>query len=517
MTVELPEVVQALLNPQIYPDKTSRVDLMQTQMSFIFLTGKYVYKIKKPVNLGYLDYSTLEKRHYFCKQEVELNRRLSPETYLGVIPITRTKDGYSLGGKGQAVEYAVKMLYLPQESMLNVLLERNRANPEMLDRVAAKIADFHNRAITNPEIQQFGKIAAMRNKSEENFAQTAKYLEITLTAAQYQQIQDYTNRFLFQNAQLFDQRADNGRVRDCHGDLHSQHICFNEALSIFDCIEFNDRFRYCDVASEIAFLAMDLDHFGRADLARSFISSYIRLSDDRQIPSLLSFFKCYLAYVRGKVGSFKYDDPYIGEAERKSTREAARAYFDLSQAYSRSRPLLMVTAGLTGTGKTTTANALARRLGLTVLSSDILRKQLAGVPPTERHFNEPDSGLYSAEMTRLTYEMLFMDAEKLLQMGQHIILDASFIKAQDRQTAVELAQKCGADCFIIESLLDEKQVRERLEQRVRGTSISDGRWEIYETQKSKFEPVNEVPLSHHFRVDTAQPLFGQLTGIIDKL
>jgi uncharacterized protein len=517
MTVELPEVVQALLNPQLYPDKTSRVDLMQTQMSFIFLTGKYVYKIKKPVNLGYLDYSTLEKRHYFCKQEVELNRRLSPETYLGVIPITRTKGGYTLGGKGQAVEYAVKMLYLPQESMLNVLLERNRATPEMLDRVAAKIADFHNRAATNPEIQQFGKIAATRNKTEENFAQTAKYLDITLTAAQYQQIQEYTNRFLSQNAPIFDQRADNGRVRDCHGDLHSQHICFNEALSIFDCIEFNDRFRYCDVASEIAFLAMDLDHFGRADLARSFINSYIRLSGDQQIPLLLSFFKCYLAFVRGKVGSFKYDDPYIGDAERKSTREAARTYFDLSQAYSRSRPLLMVTAGLTGTGKTTTANALARRLGLTVLSSDILRKQLAGVPPTERHFNEPDSGLYSAEMTRRTYEKLFLEAGKLLLMGQHVILDASFIKAQDRRTAVELAQKCGADCFIIESQLDEKQLRERLEQRVRGTSISDGRWEIYETQKSKFEPVNEVPLSHRFRVDTAQPLFGQLTGIIDKL
>jgi uncharacterized protein len=517
MKTELPEVVQALLNPKIYPDKTPKVELMQTQMSFVFLTGKYVYKIKKPVNLGYLDYSTLEKRHFFCRQEVELNRRLSPEAYLGVIPVISHKNGFALGGKGQTVEYAVKMLHLPQDCMLNVLLEHNRATPEMLDKVALKMVDFHARAATNPEIQKFGKTEAVKNKNDENFSQTEKYLGVTLSPAQYQQIKDYTNGFLARKGVVFDQRADAGRVRDCHGDLHSQHICFAETLTIYDCIEFNDRFRYCDVASEIAFLGMDLDHFGRADLARSFVNSYIKLSGDEAIHDLLRFFKCYLAYVRGKVNCFKFDDPYISETERKQTREAARSYFDLAQAYAYPRPLLFVTVGLTGTGKTTVSNALARRLGLTVLSSDIIRKQLAGVPLTERHHSEPDTGLYTAEMSQKTYARLFAEAEALLKSGQPVVLDATFIKSADRQKALDLAHRTGADVRIVESRLDEAHVKERLEQRARGNSISDGRWEIYEPQKNKFEPISEVEPRQHFVVDTAQPLFDQLTPIVDSL
>jgi aminoglycoside phosphotransferase family enzyme/predicted kinase len=517
MTTQLPEVVQALMNPQIYSDKTNKVDLMQTQMSFIFLTGKYVYKVKKAVNLGYLDYSTLEKRHYFCKQEVELNRRLSPEAYLGVVPITRSQSGFALGGKGQPVEYAVKMLHLPQDCMLNVLLDRNRATSEMLDQVAMKMVDFHARAATNPEIGNFGKAESVKVNTDENFSQTEKYFGATINPVQFQQIKEYTNRLLCEKQDLFNKRATAGRVRDCHGDLHSQHICFNETLSIYDCIEFNDRFRYCDVASEIAFLAMDLDHFGRADLARDFINSYIRLSGDKQIRDLLKFFKCYRAYVRGKVGSFKYDDPYISVAERKQTQEAARSYFDLAQAYSRPRPLLFITAGLVGSGKTTVSNALAKRLGLTVLSSDVIRKKLANIPPTEHHYDEMESGIYSAEYSLLTYDKLLTDAEDILRNGEHVILDATFLRTSDRAGAIKLAEETGADIRVIECRLDESNTKERLAQRLKGNAVSDGRWEIYEPQKKKFETITEVGADHHFIVDTAQPLFNQLSKVTESV
>jgi aminoglycoside phosphotransferase family enzyme/predicted kinase len=517
MPEQLPEVIQALLNPQIYPERTSKVDLIQTQMSFVLLTGKFVYKVKKSINLGYVDYTTLEKRHYFCKQEVELNRRLSPEAYLGVVPITSSKSGFALGGKGHPVEYAVKMLHLPQDCMLNVLLERNRATTEMLDRVAAKMVDFHFRAATNPEISNYGKMESVKINTDENFFQTDKYFGSTITATEFSQIREFTNRSLEQQKGLFNQRAAGGRIRDCHGDLHSQHICFNESLSIFDCIEFNDRFRYCDVASEIAFLAMDLDHFGRAELARSFIATYIKLSGDPQINDLLKFFKCYRAYVRGKVGSFKFDDPYISETERNHTAEVARSYFDLAWAYAHRKPLLFMTVGMVGSGKTTVSNALAKRLGMTILSSDVIRKRLANIPLTEHHYDEVDSGIYSSEFSRKTYAKLFSEAKEILAQGDHVILDAMFIRAEDRAQAIKLAEDMGADIRVIECQLDEASTKERLDQRMRGNSVADGRWSIYEPLKKKFEPVTEVSTDKQFTVDTAQPLFKQLSRVVESL
>jgi len=517
MTTQLPEIAQALLNPSIYPDKPSKVDLIQTQMSFVFIAGKYVYKLKKPVNLGYLDYSTLERRHYFCKQEVALNRRLSPEVYLGVTPVTYTKSGFALGGRGKVVDYAVKMVHLPQDRMLNVLLERFRATAQMLDQVAEKMVDFHRRAATNPEKSAFGKVESIKANTEENYSQTEKYFDVAITAREYQQIKDFTNRILTEKKDLFEMRVANGRIRDCHGDLHSQHICFSGTLSIIDCIEFNDRFRYCDVASEIAFLAMDVDHFGRADLSRSFIDSYIRLSNDPQIDELLKFYKCYRAYVRGKVNCFKFEDPYIGDAERKIARETARSYFDLAQAYTRSKPLLFITVGLVGSGKTTVSNALAKRLGLTVISSDAVRKQLANIPLTERHFNEIDSGLYSAEFSKKTYDKVLEEARRILNRGEHIILDATFIHSDDRLKAKKLAEEFGTDLVVVECRLDETIVKERLAQRLKGNSISDGRWEIYEPQKQKFEAVVSEETGQYFVVDTGKPLFNQLSPIIEGI
>ena len=336
----LPSTVRALLKSQAYPHKPQKIELVQTQMSFIFLTGEYVYKIKKPVNLGYLDYTTLEKRHFFCHQELELNRRLCPDAYLAVVPITMSLRGAKrrsnllrIEGRGKAMEYAVKMKQLPQDRMMDVLLPQGQVTLEMIARVAEKLMVFHQKAETNQEIAAFGKLDVIRQNTDENFAQTEKYIGTSITAGQYQHIKEYTDNFVDSNASLFDKRVKEGKIRDCHGDLHAAHVCFTDDICIYDCIEFNERFRYSDVASEIAFLAMDLDRYQQAGLSRHLVNTYVGLSHDEELLKLLDFYKCYRAYVRGKVESFKLDDPYIPEEEKAKVLTAARSYFQLAESY----------------------------------------------------------------------------------------------------------------------------------------------------------------------------------------
>ena len=329
----LPEMVRALLEPQAYPQAPGKIELVQTQMSFVFLTDEFVYKVKKAVNLGYLDYTSLEKRQFYCQREVELNRRLCPEVYLGVVPITRDRGAILVAGKGEVIEHAVKMRRLPQQAMMDVLLGDNQVSPEMITRVAQKLVAFHRKAETNANISTFGEIKAITQNTDENFDQTKKYIGTTLSREKYQRIKDYTDGFIEENAPLFGKRIADGRIKDCHGDLHAAHICFTDDICIYDCIEFNDRFRYCDVASEVAFLAMDLDHYGRADLSRSLVNAYVAESRDSQLLELLGFYKCYRAYVRGKVESFKLDDPYISKEEKERLLAVAKRYFELAESY----------------------------------------------------------------------------------------------------------------------------------------------------------------------------------------
>jgi aminoglycoside phosphotransferase family enzyme len=326
-----PALVEALLRPEIYPHHPHKVDLVQTQMSFLFLTGDYVYKVKKPVDLGYLDYTTLEKRRFFCRQEVELNKRLCPETYLEVVPIVSRQGQIHLGGEGEIIEYAVKMRQLPEDRMLDKLLPQNLVTADMVAKVAEKLAAFHSKTATSPEISAYGKLEAIKINTDENFSQTEKYIDVSMTSGTYRKIKAYTDNFLVTNKPLFSRRVKKGRIRDCHGDLHAAHVCISDGICIYDCIEFNDRFRYGDVASEVAFLAMDLDRFGKADLSRSFVDAYVQSSGDKELMQLLNFYKCYRAYVRGKVACFMLDDPYI--PDKVEALAAAKSYFQLAESY----------------------------------------------------------------------------------------------------------------------------------------------------------------------------------------
>jgi len=328
------QIVEAMLKPEAYPQDPGNIELIQTHISFVFLTNNYVYKVKKAVNFGFLDFSTLDKRKFFCIKELELNRRLCPEIYLDVVPIT--KSGFiKINGGGETVEYALKMKRLPQERIMTTLLKEGKVNKETVDEIAKIVAAFHSKAQTNPEISQFGSLKIVKTNWDENFSQTIKYIDQTIPETEFQFIQTKINAFMAKNGALFESRISGKRIRDCHGDLHSGNIFITDKICIFDAIEFNDRFRYSDVAADAAFLVMDLDFQNRVDLADYFMERYLSYSKDPQLTQLLPFYKCYRAYVRGKVTSFRLDDPNINPKEKVSATEEAQAYFKLAAEYAK--------------------------------------------------------------------------------------------------------------------------------------------------------------------------------------
>ena len=502
----LPDLVRAMLDPSFYHETSQKVQLLQTQMSFVFIVGPSVYKIKKPVNLGYLDYSDLEARRAFCERETILNRRLCPEVYLGVVPITKRNGQFALGGDGEIVEYCVKMRSLPEDRMLNVLLAKNGVVPSMIDSLSRKVADFHKIAESTNEISAFGDIKVIKGNCLENFDQTEKSIGRAVSLQKYQRIKTFTLDFLAANESLFRSRVERKKIRDCHGDLHAAHICFTDGICIYDCIEFNDRFRYGDVGSEVAFLAMDLDHYGRADLSIRFVDGYVNLTGDHELLDVLRFYKCYRAYVRGKVESFKLDDKYLSKLDRENALRVASHYFDLASFYSRSRTSLLITAGVTGTGKTTAAMAIARRSGFAVISSDMVRKELAGIPLTERRHDKLDTGLYSEESTRRTYDTILGQARDMLARKQSVILDATFARKADRSDARQIAANAGADFLVLDFRGSRETIAQRLKARSKGPSVSDGRIEILDPQMERFEQVDEVPESSHVVFDISRKI-----------
>ena len=327
------QVVQAMLTPEAYPENPGKIELIQTHISFVFLTENYVYKVKKAVNFRFLDFSTLDKRHLFCEKELELNRRLCPEIYLEVVAINKS-DIIKINGNGETVEYALKMKRLPQERIMTLLIKEGKVDKRTIDDIAKIVADFHSKAQNNPEINGFGSVKIVKTNWDENFAQTSKYISQTIPQKNFQIIQTKINDFMENKKALFEHRVADKRIRDCHGDLHSGNIFVTDKICIFDAIEFNDRFRYSDVVSDVAFLAMDLDYQNRSDLADYFIERYLAYSKDHKLILLLAFYKCYRAYVRGKVVSFRLDDANLSESEKASAITEAQAYFKLAAKYA---------------------------------------------------------------------------------------------------------------------------------------------------------------------------------------
>jgi aminoglycoside phosphotransferase family enzyme len=327
-------VVEALMKPEAYDENPGKIELIQTHISFVFLTGKFVYKVKKAVDFGFLDFTTLEKRLFYCEKELELNRRLCGGMYLEVIPINASNI-IKMKGEGEAIEYAVKMKRLPQEKMMDRLLEEKKVDTHLIDRIARIITEFHAKAETNRRISKFGSLRLIEKNWLENFEQTGQFVGKTIAANNFNSIHDRINDFLKENASFLKKRVSEGRVRECHGDIHSGNIFVTDRIYIFDAIEFNERFRFSDVVSDVAFLAMDLDYKKRNDLSNFLVERYVKYSGDHELTTLLTFYKCYRAYVRGKVTSFKLNDRGLKNSEKKKAIKEAKAYFKLALAYSK--------------------------------------------------------------------------------------------------------------------------------------------------------------------------------------
>ncbi len=371
----LPEHVRALLAPGALAPPDEPATLVQTHISYVILAGDRAYKLKKPVNLGFLDYSTLERRRAACEAEVTLNRRLTHGVYLAVAPVVRVAPGvYRLGGDAgvdQIVDYAVVMRRLPAERMLDYLVERDAVPSAALARLANHLADFYARAATGGPIDRFAQPDMLLTNWQENFLQTLPYVGRTISARAFTAIATAVYRDLLRLRPLWEERIAAGRARDCHGDLRLSAVCLEDGIQVYDCIEFNERFRYGDLAADIAFLTMDFDGHGRPDLADEFLAYFVAASGDLTLPAVLPFYRCYRAFVRGKVDSFELDEPEIGPAQGRVARAAARRRFAQALGYARRRPLtLAVVAGPAEGARMGVAVALAGRLGA-VLVEDL--------------------------------------------------------------------------------------------------------------------------------------------------
>jgi uncharacterized protein len=329
------DLVAALLDPAAYPEPTSQVELVQTHISWVFLTDGYAYKMKKPVDLGFLDFTTLRRRHYYLKQELALNRRLCPTMYLGVLPVTAGAAGVKVGGRGRAVEYVLKMVRLPQARMMNEVAERGELARDHLDRLVGLLAPFYQAAATGPHINLYGEPGIITYNHEENFARMKAMVGSLLSRELFEEIRNFARGFLAHQRGLLRRRLKEERIRDCHGDLHMGNICLANGIYVFDCIEFNPRFRYGDVAADVAFLAMDLDFHGLTEFSRHFAQNFAQAAGDEDLYMILNFYKCYRACVRGKISAIAAGEPEVPPEEQRRARDAARAYFALAGAYAR--------------------------------------------------------------------------------------------------------------------------------------------------------------------------------------
>jgi uncharacterized protein len=488
------ELIAFLESPASYPHGPAEVRTIQTHISSVFITSPFVFKVKKPVNLGFLDFSTLEKRHYFCRREIELNRRLAPKMYLRFVPIYKGASGFSFTEEGEIVEYAVQMKELPHGWFLSELLEKNLVDEKQIDRVISTLHRFYQSETPAPEIEQWGAPERLKISTDENFTQVEPFIGQTISSATFETIRHFTDRFYVATDNLFRERIQQHRILDCHGDLHLDHVHLTpEATTIFDCIEFNDRFRFIDVANDLAFLAMDFDFKGRSDLGNLLLRNASREFGDAGMLRVANFYKCYRAFVRGKVESLQ---AAVKETRNpKEHEKRAARYFRLALRYAvaGSEPLILAVMGRVGTGKSTIAKRVATELNWPVFSSDEIRKTLAGVPVTQRTPSELRDKIYSAPMTQQTYSRLLEDGLAALKKNRGVILDATFSTRALREFLHDECRKASMPLQVVELEVDPGEIKKRLKARDEKTpETSDARLEDFAKLNAAYQPPSEL-------------------------
>lgn len=515
------EIVSFLENPDSYPHRPSAVRIIQTHASWVAIVPPFVYKVKKPVDFGFLDFSTLEKRKHFCEEEVRLNRRLSEEIYQGVVPITRSGEGFEMDGEGETVEYAVVMRKLNDAYFMRRLLEEDGVSEEDLERIVEKLYTFYQSQESTDEVAEWGRIGRLRITTDENFEQTTAFVGDLMSGPAFKAVRTYTDEFYRRHTGLFNERRADGHVLDCHGDLHLEHIHLApKQLTIYDCIEFNERLRFIDVANDVAFLCMDLDIHGRPFLSSFFADRMAHRLADPDLLTLLDFYKCYRAYVRAKVNSFRSVADGIPDEERTRSKETATRYYQLALRYAvtGSEPAAIIVMGRVGTGKSLHANALADDLGWSVYSSDRIRKSRAGQPLHERSDEEMRRILYTPERTDETYRVLENAALRHGRERSGCVLDATYGDRKYRERLRERLDSEGIRHCFVELISPLEEVKSRLEARDgSGDVVSDARAEDLSMLLSRYDPPGALEDAYHFTVSTESERDKVSARILDGL
>jgi hypothetical protein len=510
--------VRALARPGFYPHRPASVEHVQTHISHVFLAGPYAFKLKKAVRFPFLDFGTVERRRHFCAEEVRLNRRLCPSVYLDVVPITRTSAGdLRLGGDGAAVDHVVWMRRLPAERMLPALLETGSVGSAAMETVARALAAFHAAAPTGPEVAAHADPDRLRSRWGEEAASTEPFVGRLLPAEDHEVLADFGPWFVRTHETLLRARQQAGRIREGHGDLHAANVCLLDApcaepadlpplaagVYLFDCIEFSYAFRCNDVASEVAFLTMDLESRGHPDLGRPFLDAYVAAAADPAIPVLLPFYACYRAGVRGKVDGLKSAETDVAAPERDAAARRARAHFASAVRYAwrAAGPAVIACCGLSGSGKSTLAAELAAVTGFALLGTDAMRKRGAGEGPAVAPYG---TALYTRAARDATYAALCVEADRALAAGRGVVADATFMRVADRGRLVAVARGHRRPVVFVECRADEPVVRARLTARAHASSVSDARWETYLGQRAEREPL--AADEPHVVVDTSRGL-----------
>lgn len=499
-----PPLITALLTPTAYAHPCGDIRCIETHISWLLLTGDYVYKIKKPVNFGFVDFSTLSRRQHFCAEEIRLNSRLAPQLYLGVIAITLDRQQLRMNGNGPVQEYAVKMQQFDNTYLFDRLIKHHQLSPQMISETAQRLAQFHHNIAIADEHSRFGSAPSIHQPVQENFSQLAEMAAAFIASPKQQQriahIRQWSEQRYKALKDTFVQRKIDGFIRECHGDLHLGNIVLIDGqVTPFDGIEFNPDLRWIDIISEIAFLLMDLQHRGRADLAHRLLNAWLENTGDYTGLSVLRYYQCYRAMVRAKVAALT-----AGQDTDTETKPSVNNYIKLADTYTRGkRPMLFIMHGLSGSGKSSLSQNLLEACGLIRLRSDVERKRLAGLSPLASSQSSPDTGIYSAAFTQQTFARLENLARQTLHAGYCVLVDATFLQRHQRDPFRQLAQSLHVPFLIIHCQTDNETLRQRVHQRhAAGQDASEAGLLVLQRQLNNHQPLSADEQHESITLDT---------------
>lgn len=502
----LTTLLQRLRETARYPHPVQQVELLETHISAVLLAGAFAYKLKKPYDLGFLDFTTLAARRHFCEEELRLNRRFAPDLYLALIPITGSVDDPNLGGPGEAIEYAVKMRRFDQDALLTSAIARGALQPAHLDAFAAQLASFHDTAAQAMATDRYGEPEVIHAAAIENFEQMRPLLTAPL-AARLDALSHWTQRIFEKDRPRFLARKRAGGVRECHGDLHLGNlILLDEKITAFDCIEFNEAFRWIDVMSEVAFLVMDLCSRNHPELGFRFLNAYLEHSGDFDGLAVLDFYLVFRALVRAKIALFRATQADTPAAARPQSWAEFEHYLGLAERFVDSHaPQLILMHGFSGSGKSTVARVLAARLPAIHIRSDVERKRLFGLSPLAQSQSAVSAGIYTADASRRTCDRLLELARALLQAGWPVIVDATFLSRDWRAPFIALANELSLRWRIVDCIATPDTLRARVAARkASGQDAAEADLDVLEKQLASHEPFTNDENARAMRVDTEQ-------------